>query len=405
MKTKMYSTLQRAMLALSTTCFLAGTAEASDSYTPVSMFSPAPSGMMDPDGPTFATGKEYSHGVPFAGAPSGDHDADTVIDPLQTVLWDGIGGAIDGVDYGDLPGLPTSVPPDQLQVDAMANHRDHLFGNITNFAPFATGGPDTTALLFSVTDPAGSKGLNVYRENGMTGATGLWADGESAPPAQEINDHGVDMVTPDNWQNLDALEVWGPEASSDADRFSLEGDKMLTTSVWTTTTGAVTPYISQMELSTAVAGLLGITDPMDIGFFVDNADVDVDALIAADDGDTMGGGSVHVWDDLDEIIFSLHPFTITLPTFGVVGMDGGEVIDWLKGSGITFLTHGGHLWDTAFDVTAAVDPMAPMGSLENVDALEAMGKGIPIPEPGTYVLLGAMLAAVGLQRRRAVCNS
>jgi hypothetical protein len=61
------------------------------------------------------------------------------------------------------------------------------------------------------------------------------------------------------------------------------------------------------------------------------------------------------------ILFSIAPIS------GVA--DGGEIFVWdgVTSGGATFLNHGGHLWDTAFDVQAALGTNS-----ENVNALEAV---------------------------------
>ena len=80
-------------------------------------------------------------------------------------------------------------------------------------------------------------------------------------------------------------------------------------------------------------------------------------------------------------------------------LDGGEIFvgSRLGGPGTAvsaggFLSHGGHLWDTAFPV------MAHFGLLsENVNALEAVST---IPEPASLVLASlALLNLIALRRK------
>jgi hypothetical protein len=81
-----------------------------------------------------------------------------------------------------------------------------------------------------------------------------------------------------------------------------------------------------------------------------------------------------------------------LPTF-----DGGEIFTYTPGSATSFLNHGGHLWDTAFDVRGTFSL-----NHENIDALEAVAA---IPEPSTMALmLMALLVMPAIARRRRLRN-
>jgi hypothetical protein len=90
--------------------------------------------------------------------------------------------------------------------------------------------------------------------------------------------------------------------------------------------------------------------------------------------------------NLDWIMFSIEPVAQKV--------DGGEIFVWdgIVGNPASFLNHGGHLWDTAFQVAATFGT----GS-ENVNALEA----VSTPEPSTLVGLlslgGAGYGTVFLQ--------
>jgi hypothetical protein len=94
-----------------------------------------------------------------------------------------------------------------------------------------------------------------------------------------------------------------------------------------------------------------------------------------------------IWDEGDAVLFSIRPFN---------AWDGGEVVYWEFGAAPEFLVHGGHRWDTAFDVAGTFGVNV---AHENVDALEA----IPLPEPGLAGLLCGvgLLRTLGGRRRRA----
>jgi hypothetical protein len=100
----------------------------------------------------------------------------------------------------------------------------------------------------------------------------------------------------------------------------------------------------------------------------------------------------------EQLIFSIRPLDLAplsppggplLPTF-----DGGEI--WLYDSAMkatAYLNHGGHLWDTLFDVRGTFGL-----NNENIDAIEAVATFIP--EPSTWALLVFGLGAVSLRTRR-----
>jgi hypothetical protein len=92
------------------------------------------------------------------------------------------------------------------------------------------------------------------------------------------------------------------------------------------------------------------------------------------------------------VIYSIEPLSVPGTP---IAFDGGEIFIY-KGANTptTFLNHGGHLWDTAFDVRATFGVQN-----ENVDALEAAATFVP--EPGCAVLAAwGLLGAVSVLRRR-----
>jgi hypothetical protein len=194
-----------------------------------------------------------------------------------------------------------------------------------------------SALLVSATgDPVAP-----IRAESITGGISVWAT------AAQVDHHGV--------TDLDALEVWGGELLDDSTRFSLEGDPTFV-AVWAYDSGLDTsvPLITSGQIAAAIGqpNLL--------------PQIDLDALM-------MGG---------EQLLFSIRP----IDGF----FDGGEIWSW-DGIGLAaFLSHGGHLWDTANDVTVLL-------GAENVDALEAVSA---VPEPSSLSLtLFAALGALALRRR------
>ena len=182
---------------------------------------------------------------------------------------------------------------------------------------------------------------------------------------------------------VDALELWGPIGSRDAVFYSLFQDAT-TTSVFVDVGGVRQIYLTRAQISAAVTTLFGATPQ----------DVDVDALMVKD----ADGGAT--WTSGDAVIFSLRASGSLV--------DGGEIVYWTCCvAPATFLSHGGHLWDTAFNVSAAFG--LGMGN-EDVDALEAAppghvlapsAPGVPVMGFVGAALLGsALLVAIWLALRR-----
>ena len=102
--------------------------------------------------------------------------------------------------------------------------------------------------------------------------------------------------------------------------------------------------------------------------------VDLDALMVDESAATR-------------ILFSVRP----TGTF-----DGGEimVMNYVSGAG-GFLVHGGHVWDTAYDVVANYGSLGMTS--EDIASLEAVSS---VPEPGTWVLFAGGAAAIAFSRLR-----
>ncbi|MBW2420414.1 MAG: hypothetical protein JRH19_17870, partial [Deltaproteobacteria bacterium] len=171
---------------------------------------------------------------------------------------------------------------------------------------------------------------------------------------------------------VDGLELWrGMDDATldDADYFSTQGDAT-GVSIYSYITGASASYVTRAQIHGALSTL---------GFTGGVGDVDVDALMVKD---TNGAGD---WDEGDEILFSIR---------SAAGWTGGEIVHWRFGSAAGYLFHGGHDWDSSFDLSTAF----PVGvGDQEVDAIEATS----VPEPAELLLLacGALLLQ-GLDRRR-----
>lgn len=420
-------------------------AQAGDYYTSVPYLATVKIGA-DSEGATpvgVVYGKEYVHtdwlSVYLAGGDPNltnidNHDAFGVPDPLQVVSWDGLPGPIggnsgsdDSFDYG-VPGF--NYP--EGQVDGLANHGDFLFKEVIS---------NLSTLLFSVTGdisaasvlpPPGGAGpiiipkAHVHFEDpagpDALSPLDIWA-GFEAPPVGPGAGPGVNHHTV--WDMGD-LEVWGPEPPShsgsvspvtegyvgttntaDADRFSLDMDSASGVSVWAydITTKFVAPFVPHADIVAAVEELF-----LGPGLRFDDASrraIDVDALMVRDLGSTSP--TAPLWGPGDELLFSIDPVsggTILDASGAVVGpaplIDGGEIMHLVKTSfGVgpgtlvnSFLSHGGHLWDTAFPVAATFGYY-----FEDVDALESVGTltgntDIPTPEPASLML--GLLGVIGI---------
>ena len=322
-------------LALVAACTLAaiGTAQGGP-YVPVENPVYGPPTLNFPAGPAAHPGKEYTD----------ERDVFPSSQATQSIMWDGKGGVANTFNYG--VNTATGVTWEYTwpngergtlfgsKVDALANYGDAWFNEVVL---------NKTALLYSlrdnansgsgrdVADPKAGGPAPIYVET-TTGARSIWAT------AAQVSQHGV--------QNLDGLEVFGPEGQDDAFAFSVRGDWVTGCLVWDF--GAKNCLITDALVASMIPGLPENT-------------IDIDAL--------MLNGQF--------IMFSLWPIAGT----PIVG-DGVYVMNWASGADLGFLNHGGHLWSEGW-----------LGI--NVDALESA----VIPEPGSLALLGVALAGLAARRR------
>ncbi len=296
-------------------------------------------------------GKEYSHEL--------DQDAGGAIDSQQNIMWDGSGGAADTFDYNNPPATaPDGFNNSELQVDALAAVGDALYHEVI---------ANRTALLYStrIQDPVSPNiqgaGLDAnftsscgagdpvcYETTG--GAIGTWATWS------QVNDMG-------GTQNLDGLEVWGPEGADDANRYSLFNDALTGTSIYSYDpgTGTSVTFISHADLVAVVVPFLD----SELGINFQPEDIDIDGMMVFSE---------------NEFMFSLWP--IFDPSTGAPLLTGDLALVWSFGS-VDWLFHGGHDWRDGW-----------LG--ENVDALEAA----TAPTPEAIVLLSIGLAGLSLARRK-----
>jgi hypothetical protein len=347
-------------------------------------------------------GKEYT--PTGTGIPGGGNITVLVpghgFDPHQVTAWDSNPGApapppgMDDSVRDYTPFLPTAIPGIEMaDVDALANHTDLFFAPFGTIAHPVVGPGESAALIFSVTTDSGfgsGPGVNPVlfeRIAAAGGGGGVWAT-EPAPfamgPGGDIAHGHPGSPLPNRvGGDLDGLEVWGGDGATadDSDRFSLLGDPG-GVSVWAQLggpLGPVFPLVPTAMVAALIAPTLGVS-PGEIAPYID-----LDGLMMYDnDTDAIEPG-------LDHMLFSIRP--IISATGGLIA-DGGEIwhTDFTPGSTF-FLDHGGHLWDTAFDVMGTFDTLS-----ENVDALEAVATYVPEPTSLTLLGLGALLS-LGRRRR------
>jgi hypothetical protein len=307
--------------------------------------------------PKEVTGKDFSD--------VRDRNAAGAFDPEQVVAWDGSGGVRDSFDYSGT--RPAPLNQDRA-VDGLAAPGDALFHAVR---------ANQAAVLISVEgDP------NIYYER----ATGFPA----APAGVGIWASALDIDAMNPPLDTDAIELWGGDNADDSERYSLADDPPMPglgkVAVWSFTSpgGPSAPHTLTTNLAAAMDlqfGGIGVNGPV-WSHLVELMDVDAIMIFG------------------EQVNFSIRPLDLApfsqpggplLPTF-----DGGEIFVYDAPLVPTkFLDHGGHLWDTAFDVRGTFHV-----NHENVDALEAVATAVPEPASLFVAALG-IVAGCCFRRRIA----
>jgi hypothetical protein len=347
----------------------------------------SPGPFVDPSGkevpfPPQVPGKEYSEDPDRNGNPL--HTPN----PGQVIAWDGTGGTTNTSNFFGLWN-PTSgiAAPDPFQVDALANRKDLLFYEVIEdsvplvFSTGLPGGPRTAFDNYIFYERPNHKVLLPFPYKEI----GVWAT-----PAQ------INQVEPNN---VEGLELWapvqdetvpledrvndvllqGPEIPvDDANRYSLFGDPL-----------GCSVFKSNGNCLFLKADIASAITPLFPGLDITDAKIDLDGLMT--------------WEN--DILFSLKP--IDGNNDGIItdndpsqDLDGGEIFVWLSTEpSAKFLIHGGHVWDTAFNVKDTVEFWTGLRpGTENIDALEA----VATPEPSTFLsllTLGTLGAGSAIKRK------
>jgi hypothetical protein len=332
--------------------------------------------------PPEVPGKEYSEDPDRNGYPS--HTPN----PGQVIAWDGTGGTTNTSNFLTLWNPQSGIAaPDPFQVDALANRKDLLFYEVIEdqvplvFSTGLPGGPRTAFDNYIFYERPNHKVLLPFPYKEI----GVWAT-----PAQ------INQVAPNN---VEGLELWapvqdptvpledrvnsvllqGPEIPvDDANRYSLFGDPL-----------GCSVFKSNGDCLFLKANIAGAITPLFPGLDITSAKIDLDGLMT--------------WEN--DILFSLKP--IDGDNDGIItdndpskDLDGGEIFVWRSTeSSAKFLIHGGHVWDTVFNVKDTVEDWTGLRpGTENIDALEA----VATPEPSTFLsllTLGSLGAASTLKRK------
>lgn len=378
-------------------------------YSPVPVFGPPLTGP-EVQPPTDVYGKEYSHDF--------DRSVFGAADPEQIVNWDGAGGTMEGIDYSfTRPGWDF----DQ-EIDAIANHRDALFRELLrddahlvwshddeiSVYPMGPGGPVAPMVLPGGGPITLASGVKV----GGAGELNVELAGAYHPPSTHAlwaKQPEIDGMFPT--KDVDGVEVWGLEPPpgedqemvfiGDANKYSLDIDGPSGVSVWN---ASGTPYISHAMIVGAVETLLGALPPSAIlpggnGGIEGPEAINLDALMVFDTA-----GSIDRFDDerlppeseepidqvrqsikdnepMDTVVFSIRQILDDVDPDGYYAT--GSELFVLDGDGsVSFLKHGGHVWDDAYalsELAIKLDENEDFYGVLDINAIEAIGQEQEIP--------------------------
>jgi hypothetical protein len=334
--------------------------------------------------PPQVPGKEYSEDPDRNGNPS--HTAN----PGQVIAWDGTGGTTNTSNFFGLwnPQSGTAAP-NPFQVDALANKKDLLFYEVIEdkvtlvFSTGLPGGPRTDYDNYIFYERPNFKVLlpSPYKK------IGVWATPAQINQVEPNNVEGLELWAPVKdatvplEQRINSVLLQGPEVPvDDANRYSLFGDPL-----------GCSVFKSNGDCLFLKANIAGAITPLFPGLDITSAKIDLDGLMT--------------WEN--DILFSLKP--IDGNNDGIItdndpskDLDGGEIFVWRSTEpSAKFLIHGGHVWDTVFNVKDTVEFWTGLRpGTENIDALEAVA--VATPEPSTFLsllTLGTLGAASTLKRK------
>jgi hypothetical protein len=328
------------------------------------------------------SGKEYSEDLDRNGYPS--HTPN----PGQVIAWDGTGGTTNTSNFLTLWNPQSGIAaPDPFQVDALANRKDLLFYEVIEdqvplvFSTGLPGGPRTAFDNYIFYERPNHKVLLPFPYKEI----GVWATPAQINQVEPNNVEGLELWAPVQdptvplEDRVNSVLLQGPEIPvDDANRYSLFGDP-LGCSVFKSNGDCL---FLKADIATAIT-------PLFPGLDITDAKIDLDGLMT--------------WEN--DILFSLKPIdgnndgsiTDNDPS---KDLDGGEIFVWLSTEpSAKFLIHGGHVWDTVFNVKDTVEDWTGLRpGTENIDALEA----VATPEPSTFLsllTLGSLGAASTLKRK------
>lgn len=372
---------------LFSSCLLLGVTVAPSQVLAGPFNSPGP--FVNPSGkevpfPPEVPGKEYSEDPDRNGNPL--HTSN----PGQVIAWDGTGGTTNTSNFFGLWNPQSGIAaPDPFQVDALANRKDLLFYEVIEdlvplvFSTGLPGGPRTAFDNYIFYERPNHKVLLPFPYKEI----GVWATPAEINQVEPNNVEGLELWAPVQdatvplEQRINSVLLQGPEVPvDDANRYSLFGDPL-----------GCSVFKSNGDCLFLKANIAGAITPLFPGLDITSAKIDLDGLMT--------------WEN--DILFSLKPIdgnndgSIT-DNNPLLDLDGGEIFVWRSTeSSAKFLIHGGHVWDTVFNVKDTVKHWTGLEpGTENIDALEAVA--VHTPEPSTFLsllTLGSLGAASTLKRK------